>query len=63
MVASIINAVIAESARDATEKATGGTVIYSPSRPLLRTGEPVEQTKRRFAVLDRFPWSPPAGHA
>lgn len=63
MVGSIIAAVLAESARDAIEDATGGTVIYSPSRPLLRVDEPAEQARQRLTALDRFPWSRPAGHA
>ena len=63
MVASIINAVVAERARDKAEEDAGGVVIYSPGVPCLGPDDPIEQTRKRLEALDVFPWAPPAGNA
>ena len=63
MVASIINAMIAERARGKAEEAAGGVVIYSPGVTCFGPDHPIEQTRKRLEALDVFPWAPPAGNA
>ena len=63
MVASIINAVVAEDARDRTEETARGVVVYFPAAPFLRLGQPLEHTQKLLEALESLPLAPPAGHA
>ncbi len=63
MVASIINAVIAERARDGTEEDVRGVLVYFPAAACLGPDHPIEQARKRLEALEVFPWSPPAGNA
>ncbi len=63
MVASIINAVIAEDVRDRTEETARGVVVYFPAAPFLRLGQPREHTQKLLEALESFPSTLPAGHA
>ena len=63
MVASIINAVIAEDARDGTEEDARGVLVYFPAATCPGPNYPIEQARKRVEALEIFPWSPPAGTA
>ena len=62
MVASIINAMVAEHERNRTEEDARGVVIYFHV-PVICPDHPIEQTRKRLEALELFPWAPPAGNA